>query len=335
MTLTALRSPGLVLAMSAPAESGANPWVQLIPFALVLAIFYFLILLPMQRKQKKSAVRRRLKVGDRWSPPAGFTGRSPGSRQERTQIADKVRIEIPWRAATRAGPVAPDAAGHRNVMDKNSLAPRYPRRRRDFHLGLSPPERRSLPRPQGGVHRARRPTDERSGPTPRRRISCGGRGGQAQRHLRPRRPARFKVDGVPQPGRRVPGRPRDRHGSTGDPARAVKGSDEPNMISARGTRSAGPQTIDGRRAGRGADRGTARRATDPAAAGVANPARKDIIRRFNAGLSRRDGLPARRNSCSTRGGVVPGNMESSRRQRHWGPRRPRRDGYYMCGRSPR
>ena len=47
MTETGLSDLGLVLAMAAPAGSDANPWVQLIPFALVLAIFYFLILLPM------------------------------------------------------------------------------------------------------------------------------------------------------------------------------------------------------------------------------------------------------------------------------------------------
>ena len=33
-----------LLAMGAPAQ-GANAWVQFIPFALVLAIFYFVILL--------------------------------------------------------------------------------------------------------------------------------------------------------------------------------------------------------------------------------------------------------------------------------------------------
>ena len=36
-----------VLAMGTPAQSGANPLVQFIPFALVLAIFYFVILLPI------------------------------------------------------------------------------------------------------------------------------------------------------------------------------------------------------------------------------------------------------------------------------------------------
>ena len=33
--------------------TGGNPLVQLIPFALVLAIFYFIILMPMKKRQKK------------------------------------------------------------------------------------------------------------------------------------------------------------------------------------------------------------------------------------------------------------------------------------------
>ena len=45
--------PGFVLALSASAGQATNPLVQLIPFALVLAIFYFIILLPMRRRQKK------------------------------------------------------------------------------------------------------------------------------------------------------------------------------------------------------------------------------------------------------------------------------------------
>jgi len=44
---------GLILAMGPAPEAGASPWIQLVPFALVLGIFYFIILLPMKRRQKK------------------------------------------------------------------------------------------------------------------------------------------------------------------------------------------------------------------------------------------------------------------------------------------
>jgi len=90
--------------------------VQLIPFALVLAIFYFLILLPMQRKQKKiQQFVDALRWATGWSPPAGSYVRSPGSRTRafQLQIADKVRIEISKAAVggyQGQDPVAPDAA---------------------------------------------------------------------------------------------------------------------------------------------------------------------------------------------------------------------------------
>ncbi len=44
----------------------ANPWLQLIPFALILGIFYFVMVLPMRKRQQKvQAFLAALKVGDR------------------------------------------------------------------------------------------------------------------------------------------------------------------------------------------------------------------------------------------------------------------------------
>ena len=54
-----------LVAMGAP-PNGAPAWVSFIPFALVLGIFYFVILLPMKRKQQKvDTFLSALKVGDR------------------------------------------------------------------------------------------------------------------------------------------------------------------------------------------------------------------------------------------------------------------------------
>ena len=93
--------------MAAPAESGANPWVQLIPFALVLAIFYFLILLPMQRKQKKvQQFIEALKVGDRVVTTSGIYGQitrisdtfgfglDPDMLVEDLGVGERQRVEI-------------------------------------------------------------------------------------------------------------------------------------------------------------------------------------------------------------------------------------------------
>ncbi len=54
-----------ILAMAAPSQGAPSALVQLLPFALVLAIFYFIILLPMKRRQQKVAdFLAGLKVGD-------------------------------------------------------------------------------------------------------------------------------------------------------------------------------------------------------------------------------------------------------------------------------
>ena len=87
----------LVLAMGAPPEGGVSPLVQLLPFALILAIFYFLILLPMKRRQKKiQEFQGALKVGDKIVTTSGIYGQITklGDKSVQVQIADKVRIEI-------------------------------------------------------------------------------------------------------------------------------------------------------------------------------------------------------------------------------------------------
>jgi preprotein translocase subunit YajC len=108
---------GLVLAMGAPADSNVSPWVQLVPFALVLGIFYVLILLPMQRRQKKvQKFLAELKVGDRVVTTSGIYGQITklGDKTVQVQIADKVRIEIAKAAVggyQGQEPVSPDMAG--------------------------------------------------------------------------------------------------------------------------------------------------------------------------------------------------------------------------------
>jgi preprotein translocase subunit YajC len=86
---------GFVFAMGVSPDGG-SPWLQLVPFALVLAIFYFIILLPMKRKQQKvRAFLDNLKVGDRIITTSGIYGQITrlGEESVQLQIADKVRIE--------------------------------------------------------------------------------------------------------------------------------------------------------------------------------------------------------------------------------------------------
>jgi preprotein translocase subunit YajC len=83
-------------AMGSTAD-GSSPWLQLVPFALVLGIFYFIILLPMRRKQQKvQQFLDSLKVGDKIITTGGLYGQVTrlGGDSVQLQIADKVRIEV-------------------------------------------------------------------------------------------------------------------------------------------------------------------------------------------------------------------------------------------------
>lgn len=86
-----------VLAMGAPPGADISPWVQFLPIALMGAIFYFIILLPARRRQKK--VRDflgSLKVGDRVITAGGIYGTITklNDQSVQIQVADKVRIEV-------------------------------------------------------------------------------------------------------------------------------------------------------------------------------------------------------------------------------------------------
>lgn len=87
----------LLLALGAPQQPGGSVLVQFVPFALILAIFYFIILLPMRKRQKKvQEFQDGLKVGEKVVTTSGIYGQITklNERSIQLQIADKVRIEI-------------------------------------------------------------------------------------------------------------------------------------------------------------------------------------------------------------------------------------------------
>ena len=107
-----------LLAMGTPPQGGgAGALVQFVPFLLVLAIFYFIILLPMKRRQQKvQEFLGALKVGDRVVTSGGIYGTITrlGDQSAQVQIADKVRIEVSRNAIVGyqgQEPVAPDSNG--------------------------------------------------------------------------------------------------------------------------------------------------------------------------------------------------------------------------------
>lgn len=86
-----------LVAMAQPTGSAPNVLVQLLPFALILGIFYFIILLPMRRRQKKvQDFQAGLKVGDKVVTTSGIYGviSKMSDRSIHIQVADKVRIEV-------------------------------------------------------------------------------------------------------------------------------------------------------------------------------------------------------------------------------------------------
>src|SRR6202007_1612370 len=88
--------PGPVLALATPPD-GSSPWLSFLPFLLVLAIFYFIILLPMKRKQQKAQeFLDGLKVGDRVVTTGGIYGQVTklNDLTVQLQIADKVRVDV-------------------------------------------------------------------------------------------------------------------------------------------------------------------------------------------------------------------------------------------------
>ena len=104
-----------VLAMGTPQAGSPSAWVQLLPFVLVVGIFYFVILLPMKRRQQKvQAFLAALKVGDRVVTSGGLFGTITriGDASIQVQVANNVRVEMSRNAVVGyqgQEPVAPES----------------------------------------------------------------------------------------------------------------------------------------------------------------------------------------------------------------------------------
>jgi preprotein translocase subunit YajC len=88
-------SDALLLAMSGAGQPAGL--MVLVPYALIFAIVYFLILHPMKKRQKKiQDFQESLKVGDKIVTTSGIYGQITrlNEKSVQVQIADKVRIEV-------------------------------------------------------------------------------------------------------------------------------------------------------------------------------------------------------------------------------------------------
>ena len=84
-----------VSAMAPPGQG--NVLLQFLPVAIVVAIFYFLILLPMKRRQNKiQEFQDSLKVGDKIVTTGGIYGKITRVTDKTLQVevAERVRIEM-------------------------------------------------------------------------------------------------------------------------------------------------------------------------------------------------------------------------------------------------
>src|SRR5262249_7206020 len=78
-------------------DGASSPLLQIVPFVLILGIFYFIILLPTKRKQQKvKDFLDNLKVNDRIIMTSGIYGQITklGDQSVQVQIADKIRIDV-------------------------------------------------------------------------------------------------------------------------------------------------------------------------------------------------------------------------------------------------
>ena len=219
--------------MGTPPDSGGSPLAPAVPFVLVLAIFYFIILLPMQRKQQKVQDfldgaegrrqgrhdRRHLRPdhpaqrADRSAPdcrqgphrgrarrhrrlPGPGAGRRAGPRRKRQISEPNLALESHDLVAGRR------SSPRRRLSDASPVAGRSRRRSRTKQL-------QARPRPQGRrasraarADRRRTPAADRDG----RWSGCARRSTTANITVaRPRRDAARRVRGGGRPaGRRTP-----------------------------------------------------------------------------------------------------------------------------------
>ena len=85
--------------MGTPPQGAPSFWVQLVPFALVLGIFYFIIVLPMRRKQQKvEQFHSSLKVGDKVITSGGIFCTITRLNEQSVQVEIAERSASTWRA---------------------------------------------------------------------------------------------------------------------------------------------------------------------------------------------------------------------------------------------
>ena len=83
--------------LSVLAQGSPNALIQILPIVLIMAIFYVLLILPAQRRQKKTqTMLGALKKGDKVITTGGMYGTIVAFDNEAVllQVADTVRVKV-------------------------------------------------------------------------------------------------------------------------------------------------------------------------------------------------------------------------------------------------
>ena len=106
---------GPLFALGSAPQGTASPWTGLLPLIAIVAVFYFVLLLPMKKKQQKiEAFLGALKVGDKVVTSGGLFGSVTrlSDQSVQLQIANNVRVEVSRAAIVGyqgQEPVAPES----------------------------------------------------------------------------------------------------------------------------------------------------------------------------------------------------------------------------------
>ena len=91
------------------AQTQGSPWAGLVPMVLIMVIFYLLLILPAQKRQKKqNEMLAALKNGDKVVTNGGIYGTIVGLEDQSIQlkVADQVRIRVARSAIAGMQPEA-------------------------------------------------------------------------------------------------------------------------------------------------------------------------------------------------------------------------------------
>lgn len=98
MILTNKKRKMYSLFMQVPAQAAApNAWLQLMPFALIIVVFYFFMIRPQMKRQKELRnYREALKKGDKIVTTGGIYGKISEIKEDKVimEICENVKITI-------------------------------------------------------------------------------------------------------------------------------------------------------------------------------------------------------------------------------------------------